>query len=56
MSDKEDIFSTPESEARLDLIKHLIENSELVPLVRGLPGIGKSLLASRLQALSLIHI
>ena len=50
MSDKEDIFSTPESEARLDLIKHLIENSELVPLVRGMPGIGKSLLASRLQS------
>ena len=50
MSDKDDIFSTPESEARLDLIKHLIENSELVPLVRGMPGIGKSLLASRLQS------
>ncbi len=49
MSDNEDIFSTPESEARLDLIKHLIENSELVPLVRGMSGIGKSLLASRLQ-------
>ena len=50
MSDKEDIFSTPESESRLDLIKHLIENSELVPLVRGMSGIGKSLLASRLQS------
>jgi DamX protein len=50
MTDKEDIFSTSESEARLDLIRHLIENSELVPLVRGVSGIGKSLLASRLQA------
>jgi DamX protein len=50
MPDKEDIFSTSESEARLDLIKHLIENSELVPLVRGMSGIGKSLLASRLQS------
>lgn len=50
MSDTADIFTTSESEARLDLIKHLIENSELVPLVRGVSGIGKSLLASRLQA------
>ncbi len=50
MPESEDIFSTPESEARLDLIKHLIENSELVPLVRGMSGIGKSLLASRLQS------
>lgn len=50
MTDTEEIFSTPESEARLDLIRHLIENSELVPLVRGMSGIGKSLLASRLQA------
>jgi DamX protein len=50
LTDIEEIFSTPESEARLDLIRHLIENSELVPLVRGMSGIGKSLLASRLQA------
>ena len=50
LSDTEEIFTTPESEARLDLIRHLIENSELVPLVRGVSGIGKSLLASRLQA------
>jgi DamX protein len=50
LSDTEELFSTPESEARLDLIKHLIENSELVPLVRGVSGIGKTLLATRLQA------
>jgi DamX protein len=50
LSESDDIFSTPESEARLDLIKHLIENSELVPLVRGMSGIGKSLLATRLQS------
>lgn len=50
LSDAEEIFTTAESEARLDLIRHLIENSELVPLVRGVSGIGKSLLASRLQA------
>ncbi len=49
MSETDEFFSTPESEARLDLIRHLIENSELVPLVRGVSGIGKSLLASRLQ-------
>jgi len=35
--------------ARLDLVRHLIENSELVPLVRGPDGIGKSVMASRLQ-------
>ncbi len=50
LAQTEEIFSTPESESRLDLIRHLIENSELVPLVRGMSGIGKSLLASRLQA------
>ncbi|MEJ2693112.1 MAG: AAA family ATPase [Candidatus Thiodiazotropha sp.] len=49
MSDTAEIFTTPESEARLDLVRHLIENSELVPLVRGMSGIGKTLLASRLQ-------
>jgi DamX protein len=49
LSDAEELFTTPESEARLDLIRHLIENSELVPLVRGMSGIGKTLLASRLQ-------
>ncbi len=50
MSETDEFFSTPETEARLDLIRHLIENSELVPLVRGATGIGKSLLASRLQS------
>ncbi|MES9941629.1 MAG: AAA family ATPase [Candidatus Thiodiazotropha sp. 6PLUC2] len=49
MSDSNEFFSTPEVSAHLDLVRHLIENSELVPLVRGPAGIGKSLLASRLQ-------
>ncbi|MES9861590.1 MAG: AAA family ATPase [Candidatus Thiodiazotropha sp. LLP2] len=49
MSDSNEFFSTPEVSAHLDLVRHLIENSELVPLVRGPAGIGKSLLAARLQ-------
>lgn len=44
-----DFFSTLEMAQRLDLIRHLIENSEIVPLIRGPSGIGKSRLASRLQ-------
>ncbi|MCM8920331.1 MAG: AAA family ATPase [Candidatus Thiodiazotropha sp.] len=52
MSDAYDYFTTTEVSARLDLVRHLIENSELVPLVRGPSGIGKTLLASRLQQLS----
>ncbi|MCU7935070.1 MAG: AAA family ATPase [Candidatus Thiodiazotropha sp. (ex Dulcina madagascariensis)] len=52
MSDAYEYFSTVELSARLDLIRHLIENSELVPLVRGPSGIGKTLLASRLQQLA----
>ncbi|MCG8103701.1 MAG: AAA family ATPase [Candidatus Thiodiazotropha endolucinida] len=52
MSDANDFFSTSEVSARLDLVRHLIENSELVPLVRGPSGIGKTLLATRLQQLA----
>lgn len=52
MAETDDYFSTPEAASRLDLIRHLIENSELVPLVRGPSGSGKTLLASRLQALA----
>jgi septal ring-binding cell division protein DamX/type II secretory pathway predicted ATPase ExeA len=47
--DSNEFFATPEINAHLDLIRHLIENSELVPLVRGVTGIGKSLLAAKLQ-------
>ncbi|MET0027744.1 MAG: AAA family ATPase [Candidatus Thiodiazotropha sp.] len=49
MTEPNEFFSTPEISAHLDLIRHLIENSELVPLVRGASGSGKSLLASKLQ-------
>ncbi|MBV2089879.1 MAG: SPOR domain-containing protein [Candidatus Thiodiazotropha sp. (ex Ctena orbiculata)] len=52
MSDNNEFFSTPEVTAHLDLIRHLIENSELVPLIRGAEGSGKSLLASRLQQIA----
>jgi DamX protein len=52
LAESDDYFSTPEAASRLDLIRHLIENSELVPLVRGPSGIGKTVLASRVQALA----
>ncbi|MEN8177921.1 MAG: AAA family ATPase [Pseudomonadota bacterium] len=45
-------FTTTETSQRFDLIRHLIENSEFVPLVRGPLGIGKSLLAARIQQVS----
>ncbi|MET0067009.1 MAG: AAA family ATPase [Candidatus Thiodiazotropha sp.] len=49
MSEPNEFFTTPEISAHLDLIRHLIENSELVPLVKGTSGSGKSLMASKLQ-------
>jgi DamX protein len=52
MPDAMGYFSTTEVTARLDLVRHLIENSELVPLVRGPSGIGKTLMASKLQQLA----
>jgi septal ring-binding cell division protein DamX/type II secretory pathway predicted ATPase ExeA len=52
VSEINEFFSTPEVTAHLDLIRHLIENSELVPLIRGAEGSGKSLLASRLQQMA----
>jgi DamX protein len=52
VADSEDFYTTSEMTARLDLVRHLIENSELVPLVRGPAGIGKSVMASRLQQLA----
>ena len=42
-------FTTAETSQRFDLIRHLIENCEIIPLVRGPSGIGKSLLAARIQ-------
>jgi len=35
-------FSSPELAQRTDLLRHLTENSNLIPLVRGVEGIGKS--------------
>ena len=45
-------FTTLELTQRLDLIRHLIDNMEVVPLVRGPSGIGKSCFAERLRQLS----
>ena len=47
-----DYFATLETAQRLDLVRHLIENSEIVPLVRGPTGIGKTVLALRLKQLA----
>jgi DamX protein len=47
-----DYFATLETAQRLDLLRHLIENSEIVPLVRGPTGIGKTVLALRLKQLA----
>lgn len=49
VANSNEYFATLETAQRFDLLRHLIENSELVPLVRGPEGIGKSLLAERLQ-------
>ncbi|MBL3599947.1 MAG: SPOR domain-containing protein [gamma proteobacterium endosymbiont of Lamellibrachia anaximandri] len=49
MANSDNYFSTLELAQRQDLIRHLIENSEVVPLVRGPGGIGKSAMAAQLQ-------
>ncbi|RDH83455.1 MAG: hypothetical protein DIZ78_14350 [endosymbiont of Escarpia spicata] len=49
MANSENYFSTLELAQRQDLIRHLIENSEVVPLVRGPGGIGKSAMAAQIQ-------
>jgi DamX protein len=41
-------FSSPELSQRLDLLRHLTENSELIPLVKGPEGSGKSSLIQQL--------
>jgi DamX protein len=40
-------FSTPELAQRLDLIRHLIQNSNLIPLIKAPEGAGKSTLLTR---------
>jgi DamX protein len=49
---EEEYFTTLEITQRLDLIHHLIENSEIIPLVRGHKGAGKSQFASQVQRLA----
>ncbi|RLJ21182.1 hypothetical protein DJ031_03565 [bacterium endosymbiont of Escarpia laminata] len=49
MANSDNYFSTLELAQRQDLIRHLIENSEVVPLVRGPGGIGKSAMAAQIQ-------
>jgi DamX protein len=39
---REDYFSTPELTQRLDLLRHLTDNSERIPLITGAEGSGKS--------------
>jgi DamX protein len=45
-------FSSPELSQRLDLLRHLTENSELIPLVKGPEGSGKSSLIQQLTQLA----
>ncbi len=45
-------FSSPELAQRADLLRHLTENSNLIPLVRGVEGIGKSSFISHLLDLA----
>ncbi|RRS34258.1 MAG: hypothetical protein OI74_05620 [Gammaproteobacteria bacterium (ex Lamellibrachia satsuma)] len=49
VANSDNYFSTLELAQRQDLIRHLIENSEVVPLVRGPGGIGKSAMAAQIQ-------
>ena len=42
-------YKTPELSQRIDLIRHLIDSSDLVPLVTGEAGAGKSMLVNQLQ-------
>ena len=49
LSGERGFYMTPELSQRLDLIQHLIENSDLVPLVLGESGAGKSTLINQLQ-------
>ena len=42
-------FASSEMSQRFDLIRHLIENSEIIPLVRGIAGMGKSQMAERVR-------
>ncbi len=45
-------ITTPEFNQRLDLIRHLIGSSDRAPLIRGVDGVGKSTLLTRLQEIA----
>lgn len=46
------IFSTPELRQRLDLLRHLTDNSEKILLIKGVDGSGKSTLLQQFRQLS----
>ena len=50
--DQGTFFSTPELSQRLDFLRHLTENSDFIPLIKGGEGAGKTYMANRLQALA----
>ena len=49
----EELFAYPELDQRLDMLLHLTENSDRIPLVMGDDGAGKSSLCLRLDRLAL---
>ncbi|OOZ37852.1 hypothetical protein BOW51_00130 [Solemya velesiana gill symbiont] len=49
LKSEEDYFSLPELDQRLDLLFHLAENSDRIPLVRGGQGLGKTMMLDRLE-------
>jgi DamX protein len=50
-----DYFTTFELTQRLDLICHLIDNIEIIPIIRGPLGIGKSHFAARVRQLAPVN-
>ncbi len=49
----EEVFAYPELDQRLDMLLHLTENSDRIPLVLGEEGAGKTTLCQRIDALAL---
>lgn len=42
LTKRDDYFASPELSQRADLLRHLTENSNLIPLIKGAEGMGKS--------------
>jgi DamX protein len=42
LADRDAYFASPELTQRADLLRHLTENSNLIPLIRGVEGMGKT--------------